>query len=37
MVKKGANKELIEKINQALTTMKNDGTIDKILDKYGLR
>lgn len=37
MVKKGANKELVEKINQALTTMKNDGTIDKILDKYGLR
>lgn len=37
MVKKGAKGELVEKINQALTTMKNDGTIDKILDKYGLR
>lgn len=34
MVKKGENKELIEKINNGLMTLKNNGTYNKIIDKY---
>ncbi|MDO5045535.1 basic amino acid ABC transporter substrate-binding protein [Campylobacter sp.] len=34
---KGKNKELIEKINAALKELKQDGTYDKLLEKYDLK
>ena len=37
MTKKGSNQELISKINSAISGMKSDGTITKILAKYGLQ
>ena len=34
MVKKGENKELLEKFNKGLKTLKENGEYQKILDKY---
>ena len=34
MVKKGENKELLEKFNKGLKTLKENGEYQKIVDKY---
>ena len=37
MVKKGTFGEELEKINKAIKDMKDDGTIETIIKKYGLQ